>query len=818
MNRRVMELIRGAVVMAAASLAVFIGAAPMAAQQGAPVEAVPVREIEVRGNDRIADDIVLSAAGIQLGDRVTFREIQRAIRRLWATEQYADVQVYAQELDPADPASGVRLIIEIEERPYVGYVEFHGLENVRPRVVRDTVGLRAGQAYNPNRAAEAEYMVRELLAEKGIRLRSIDHRLEQIPGIEGEYRLIFTVAEGQRVAITDVEIEGNEVFDDEEIEEVMGTREEGFFWFRQGLFDEATLRADLRERLPEFYGRHGFIDFVVTGDTLVVDPETGKGRLTVSVNEGQRYRLVAFEVRGNRRFPTDDLKRYYESARGGLLSGFGIGAVGAEEGQIAANEPVFNRSRFEQATQDVMQLYRNQGYLRSQIVPFVERAQTAAGEPGVRVGWEIVENNPAYINRVSIVGNTRTHENVIRDRILVLPGDVYNEDLLIRSYRNVMGLGFFQTPLPTPSMQQTPSGDVDITFEVEEKQTGTVNFGTTIGGFGGIAGFVGFDEPNLFGQAKAGSLRWEFGTRYNNFSASYSDPAIQGSQISGSAAVFSTRQNRFFSFSEGEQRRTGGSLRFGFPFPPDRQFTRFFVGYQLAQTEYEDFGSGASDIFGLPTGLLSTVTTSLIRNTLDHPIFPTVGTRQELRGEFSGGPLGGDGDFQKYMATGNWWVPVGQFGGGQLGVRPVRMSLGVTAESGLVFGDASRFPFERFWLGGVQFGNQLRGYDETSITPLGYFDRGDRSISLSQRLGNAFVRFSAEYAIRFNDNVSVSAFGDAGNIWRDPLEVNPSRMFRGAGIGVQLVTPFGPMGLDYAYGFDKTNPGWQLHFKFGQGF
>jgi outer membrane protein insertion porin family len=405
---------------------------------------------------------------------------------------------------------------------------------------------------------------------------------------------------------------------------------------------------------------------------------------------------------------------------------------------------------------------------------------------------------------------------VIRDRIFVLPGDVYSEDMLIQSYRSIMGLGFFESPLPTPRMEQRDNGDIDIVFEVEERQTGSINFGTTIGGWGGVAGFLGYDQPNLFGQAKSGSLRWEFGRRYNNFSAAYSDPAIRGSQLSGSLSVFSSKENRFFNFPEGERRQTGTSVRFGLPVPTDRRFSRVFLGYQISRTSYRDFGDTGSDIFGLPPGLLSTASISLLRNTLDSPVFPTVGTRHELRAELSGGPLGGDGNFQKYTARGHWWTPVGQLGGSQPGVRPVRMALGLSAEFGAITGDASGFPFERFWMGGVQFGEKVRGYDETTITPVGYLPRGVGA--LSDRLGNAFVRLSAEYAVRFTDAVSISLFGDAGNLWREPQEVNPTRLFRGAGIGVQLVTPFGPMGLDYAYGFDRAEPGWQLHFTFGQGF
>jgi outer membrane translocation and assembly module TamA len=118
----------------------------------------------------------------------------------------------------------------------------------------------------------------------------------------------------------------------------------------------------------------------------------------------------------------------------------------------------------------------------------------------------------------------------------------------------------------------------------------------------------------------------------------------------------------------------------------------------------------------------------------------------------------------------------------------------------------------------VQFGQQLRGYDETSITPYGYYPERSGDLSDIQRLGNAFVSVSSEYAIRFNDNLSLSTFFEAGNLWADPREADLAKLYRGAGIGVQLVTPFGPIGLDYAYGFDKTEPGWQLHFRMGQGY
>jgi outer membrane protein insertion porin family len=809
-----------AAALAAALSVVPVLSGSVAAQQVAT--GAVVGTVEVVGNQRVPLDQILATIQLRQGDTIMAAQVDGAMRRLLATGQFSDVQVLAVS-DAENPNQPITLRFQVEEHPLVAQIEFRGLENVRGSTVRDTVGLRAGRPYEPGKAARAEALTRQMLADKGFRVRSIEHRLEPIPGAPGEVALVFDVEEGQRVAISDIEFVGNRAFSTSRLRGEMNTKREGFWWFRPGTFDEAQLRDDLRAALPSFYAEHGYIDFAVLGDSLVVDPETGKARLIVRVEEGPQYRLAEFDIIGASRFASDDLRRFFEQRRSGFLGSFGLGSsrdLGTRAGEV------FDAVAFEAATSDVQRLYTNQGYLYARINPVVERLPPVQGEadPRVRVAWEIQEGNPASIRRVVIVGNTFTHEDVIRNQLSVLPGDIYSEELLIASYRRASGLGFFETPLPTPRMeevgdcQNNPSQpcEIDIIFEVKEKQTGSINFGTSLGGSLGLMGFLGYDQPNLFGQAKSGHLRWEFGRYSNNFEASYSDPAIKDSFLSGGLSLFSST-DRFFTFNEGRRHRTGGSVRFGIPMPTDR-FSRFTLGYSLSRTSYENFDDDPSSLFSLPPGVQSTVTLGLNRNALDHPMFPTVGSRQEVEASFSGGVLGGAGEFQKYSISGAWYVPVGSLGGGQPGTRPIRFTLGLQAETGALFGDASRFPFDRFWMGGVQFGRPLRGYDETTITPLGYIPKNTTGATLSQRFGDAYLRLSAEYAVRFTDNISLGLFYDAGNVWRKPSEMDPTRLMRGAGIGAMIVTPFGPLGLDYAYGFDKDKPGWQLHFKFGQGF
>jgi len=767
-----------------------------------------VDSVVVEGNRRVQAQAISALFGIQPGQEITYRDIQRGIKSLVGTGQFRNVTVRARGTGSAT------LVVTVDEQDVVRSVVFNGLERVSAGAVRDTAGLTTGAPLNRQRILDAKAFIRAELAERGIPFAQIEDRVEPVPGGPGEVRVIFDVREGNRVTVADVEFTGNTQLSDDALEGVMSTRSEGFWWFRSGSFDELDLGVDLEERLPQLYRSRGFLDFQVVSDTLIVDPETGKARVEVAVDEGPQYRLGSFEVDGNSRFSSEEVRSYFASERGGLLQSLGIG--GGSQGNAPGE--VFDAEQFNEAMNRVMEAYRNEGYLYVQVNPVLQRSESDEGVPTVDARWEIIEGQPAIVNRVAITGNEYTYEWVIRNQLFILPGDVYSQDRLIQSYQNVSSLGFFEAPLPFPDIQPLDNGDVDITFNVIEKQTGSVNFGTSVGGGVGLSGFIGYEQPNLFGQAKSGSLRWDFGRYLNSFELSYSDPALLQSQVSGSLSLFNSR-DRFFQFSTGRRKRIGADTRFGLPWPNSRR-SRIFVGYGISRTQYELFSDVEdTSLFGLPPGVQSQLTLGVTRQTLDHPLFPTVGSRQNVNVELNGGLLGGDGQFTRLLADGTWWVPAGRIGGDQTPGSGIRLALGLTLRGGAVFGNADAFPFDRFWMGGVQFGQNLRGYPETSITPLGFFPERAEGVADIDRLGNAFFSVTAEYAIRLSGQIGMGFFYDAGNVWRNPGDIDPTRMFRGAGFGLQIVTPFGPIGLDYAYGFDKLpEPGWQFHFRMGPGF
>jgi outer membrane protein insertion porin family len=509
---------------------------------------------------------------------------------------------------------------------------------------------------------------------------------------------------------------------------------------------------------------------------------------------------------GNRRFSTDDLMALYPFGAEG-----GVGLL-------------FDNHEWGSATENVSTLYSNNGYIYAQVVPEITRRVGPDGAALLDLKWNIREGQPAIINKINIAGNDVTHERVIREAIVLVPGQLFNRDALIQSYRNIGNLGFFQQPMATPDVKPTDNGvDVDVTFRVEEKRTGNINFGASLGQGTGLGGFLGLEEPNLFGRGKRGRLMWSFGRNINDFTLSYTDPAIRESRTSGTLTLFNSRQ-RFTVGDLGQRRQIGGSLQVGFPFLGSR-YTRVFTSYGLQQIK---FTGGSTDLrarYRCAQCTRSTVGLGVIRDTRFGLPFATGGALTNVSFEFNGGVLGGTGNYRKLDFEGRYYAPLGSAGGtAQLG-SGVQFVLGLTAKSGFIFGNPGPFFTEMYSLGGTQFGIPLRGYDEFSITPDGFDPTaGGNAAAGVNAFGKAYAAFTVEAGARVSQSLYFSTFLDAGNVFRSARQYDPSRLFRGAGFGAAVLSPLGPIGLDLGYGFDKVkfdgspDPGWKLHFKLGNFF
>jgi outer membrane protein insertion porin family len=778
---------------------------PLATAQTGTGACRVIDSVAVEGAVRLDEATVLSRAGIATGAQTCRTEIQLAIERIYGTGQVADVRVFQTRVDARQI-----LIFTVQERPMLARWEVRGPDELSERSVRGRVRLLEGRPFDPASAARSRAGIDSLYKERGHYFSEVSLRVE--PRDDGSVVAIFDIEEGRKIALSQVVVEGNEEFDDEAIVSAMNTGPEGFWWWKNGAYSDDTVDRDIRERLPDYFGSRGFIDFRVVRDTLVVHEETGKGTLLLDVDEGDEYTVGNFDIVGNRHFSIEQLQTLFPFGRAetGFL-GLGSARSGPEQ---------FDQGAWQDATDQLNQLYANNGYIYARVTPQAVRRVNADSTRSVDLQWEIAEGAPAIVNRVIVRGNTVTHENVIRRVISVVPGDVFRQDALIQSYQRISNLGFFEEPLAVPTTNQANNqGDIDIIFQVQERHTGSVQFGASVGQGVGVGGFVGFEDPNLFGRGKQVNLNWQFGRQINDLRLSYTDPSLRGSLVSSTVSLHRSRL-RYTVADLGRINTRGGSLQFGFPLFGSR-FTRIMTTYSLEQSEYDS--PRLSSRFMCRNCLLSSVGLSLVRDTRIGLPFATAGTMHQIAVTQNGGPLGGAGSFQRATFEGRWYAPLGQLGGGaDLGSQGVQFVLGLTAKSGFVWGDIGPHFRQLFSMGGTQFGIPLRGYDEFSVTPAGFDARASGYYANTvAAFGGAYQAFTAEIGARLSQALYLSTFVDAGNVWTEPAEFNPTRLFRGMGVGVSLLSPLGPIGIDYAYGFDRRDllgnrdPGWKFHFKLG---
>ena len=794
--------------------AILLMAAPALRAQDSTTAPLPqIDSVAVEGNQRLTASQIIATSGIVPRSVVNYRDVQRAITALFRTGQFDDVAV-----DQRFVGGKLILAVIVKERPLLENWTVRGAVRLPEGDVRERVKLIEGRPIDRAAVAHGRAGIDSLYKRQGYYTATV--KVNELPQPNGKVRIVYDIDEGNRVAISQVIVDSNTRYTDDEIVKHMASRPEGFWWFRKGEYDERKVEDDVRDRLPRFYADNGYIDFQVLHDSLVADTGSGKAVLHLTVDEGPIYRVGTFDISGNRRFSTEELMQLYPF---GGTAARKRGDSTAAAAPISSGQP-FSQADWESATSKVQDVYANNGYLYARVDPVERRRTGPDGQPVVDLSWAIQEGQIATVNKINIVGNDVTHERVIRSSIVLLPGAVFSRDLLVRSYQNIGNLGYFQQPMAPPSVDPVPgSPDVDITFRVEEKRTGNINFGASLGQGTGVGGFLGLEEPNLFGRGKRGRLQWQFGTNINDFTLSYSDPAIKESLLSGTVAIYDSRQ-RYTIKDLGQRRQIGGSIQLGLPFFGSR-YTRLYGTYGLQRIRYSEGSEDIQKNFVCNNCTRSTLGTTLLRDTRVGLPFATGGSETTVTGELNGGFLGGTGHYQKVDIEGRWYAPLGTLGGsgGQFG-GGVQFVLGLTAKSGFVFGDAHNFFTELYTLGGVQFGLPLRGYTECSVTPNGYDASAGGSSCSPAAFGKSYASFTVEAGARISQALYVSTFLDAGNVYRTARQYDPTRLYRGAGVGIALVSPLGPVGVDLAYGFDridatgKPNPGWQLHFKIGNFF
>ncbi len=789
----------------AGGMLVAMALAPAAAngQQQQPL----IADVVIEGHANVDEPLIRSVVTLKPGNLYNPRDGATTIKQLYRLGLFEDIRIYA-----GMGATGLVVTINVKEYPLLDRIEFEGNNKLKDDELERISGIFQGQALSPFRRKSVVDNLTRAYYEKGHLLATLKPRVL----VERNNAILrVEIDEGEKVKLGEVFIENNVSVPEKRLQEAFRKKsdtEEDHFWKEGDLRRERLL--DQFEKIAEEYRKDGFRDVEVLEDTLWFSEDRKRMYLKVKIDEGRRYYLgdVAFE--GNTKFTSEQLSSLIK---------------------IDAGKP-FNEEEYQESVATIYEAYGELGYLYA--TPIAR--ESAANDSTIDLQFAVNEGEPASVHRIDIVGNTKTKDKVIRRELLIKPGQTFRRSLLLRSQRDVFQLNFFQDV--QPGLQPLPDGDVDISFNVLEKPTGTANAGAGYSGLDGLVGTISMIIPNFLGNGQGLNFSWEFGNRRNSVSASFVEPWLFDTPTSAGIDLFRTNRQWFREFNI-IQKGFGTSLgrRFRGTYWRIRGAYRFFdlaysgFGEQYYAAALEDSTLTDAQIAVINgnirqreslesnSGLTSQVSFSVTRDSRDFPQFATQGMRQTSRSDVAG--VGGDVKYLKQTLESDFYFPV--FRGTSVSLR------GRYAVALNPFNDREVPFFERFFPGGVSFDGLIRGYGNNSVGP--YTELGDGTSSRDG--GRVMSILTLEYQVPIIDQLSSQqpvyavAFLEAGNAWAKLSEASPlpGNMKKSAGVGIRVIMPLvGLLGFDVGYGFDKpsdpvqaltkSRSGWHTHFQLGQVF
>ena len=758
--------------------------------------------VAVQGNKTISESSIKIQSGIIEGKKITFDDIPDAIKRLWKLKIFSDIQVY---IDKATE-DGLFLIIQVEEYPRLGEFKVIGNKKIRKSKFDDELKLISGKVLSTALISETKRKIRDLYEEDGFLLVEIKEELE--PGEkENTQNLLIHIKEGKKVRIKDVVFKGNVQFNESKLRRILKeTRRRNLFVLKIGEFDQEKYKED-KQKLVDFYNKEGYRDFEIQKDSIFYSDNKKYMFLTLDVYEGPRYKYRNISFSGHNLYTDEQL----------------AAVLGIKPGDY------YDKEELQKAVYERLNgIYMDRGYLFFQIIP----KETPISEDEIDLHLSITENHQVSIGRIHVVGNDRTHENVIRRELKVFPGDIFSRDALMRSQREIFILNYFSNVVP--DVIPISEDEVDVEIAVEEKSSDRANLSFSISQMYGLIGGGSVEFNNFRGRGQQVRVSYQQGaqyriagsgaTPYKSISLGFTDPwLLDTPNLIGGSIFYSERGSSGYYYYPFDLSQLGASLRWGRRFKwPDNYFRGTWI-LSAAKKEYRNLDEAYlnSVLLGQSKTTGVSFTQIITRDSRNRPEFPTMGSVMRWSSSLSGGFLGGTEHFHKHNFSMEYYLPtiwkLVLFNQVEFGV------INKIKESSIIP------PDERFIMGGsgMIYGVALRGYPDNSVGPV----RSGSSSGYSPWGGETLFKYSLEYRVPISEEPTIYGliFAEAGNVWKNLGKTDPFDLRRSAGFGVRFFMPaLGMIGVDLGYGFDDIDPegytgygkpeGWKTHFIFGMPF
>lgn len=704
-----------------------------------------VRDIEIRGNRLTQEATIRFYLETETGKVYVPRTLSEDVKRLYALETFDDIRVTAEEVE-----GGMRLIITVTEKPTVRRVTYSGNRAIQEEEIDERIQLKERSTFDRGLLNDTITGLQNHYRESGYYFAHVRPDIASVADNQVDIELVIT--EGRRIRIRRIQFTGNTYFTDNQLRKEVQLQE----YFLPIVSDSASLyrpevlRVDL-QLLEQLYQSNGFVNVQIGEPVVEINREAGAIAVTVPIaREGEQYKVGTVALTGSEVFSSEELRDL----------------VRVTSGEIYSRETV---------RRDILTLteaYADKGYAFADIVPTVSLDQQTRL---VNLGFTTRPGPKVYIGRIDIVGNERTQDRVIRRELRLDEGELYSGSKLRRSRQRLNNLQYFEE-VNIDTRPRAEDDLLDLEVQLRERSTGQFSAGLGFSSVEDVIFTASVVQNNLFGRGQSVSVNAYLGGISQDFSLSFREPWLYGRPIGLGASVF----NRAEDFQTFDVDRTGASLSLG---RAVGEFARISAAYRYEVLDISNLSPNASELLQQSQGksTTSSVTPSVVRDSRDNVFNPSEGSVNSFEIQLAG--LGGDNRYYRAVGNSTWYFAL-----------PAEMTGFVRGRFGFGdgFGDKVLPASERFFLGGV---TTIRGFEFRDIGP-----KDDANNPLG---GTSFAQFNLEIGRSLGSVLRVVAFVDVGNAYGSDNDFDIGDLRRSAGLGIRIVTPIGPIRLDYGFKLDK---------------
>ncbi len=726
-----------------------------------------VTDITVRGNGKVESEAIITLLKTTKGDPFSPTLLVADIKALYELGYFSDVRIFKKE-----SPGGIALVIQVAEKPSIGSIEFNGLDKLKEDDFKDKMETKLYTIVNESKIMSDQRMIEKQYVEKGYYLAQVTYDLKKKD--ENEVALTFNISEGKEVRVGEVAILGNQYFSDKDII----TKLASWPYCRtsaisgSSLFQDDFVKRDL-EFISYYYRDWGFAEVKVAKPLMFLDRDRQFVRVTFQVEEGIQYYVGLIDVSGDVLFPKEEL----------------FAAMKLKPGSL------FRHSHFAADVEMLIDKYGDLGYAYVDVRP--KEPMFDREKKIVNLNYEITKGEKVYFGDITVVGNKKTRDNVVRRELEVHDSELYSGTKLAESKSNVQRLGFFEEVQVLKERDLDEVTLLNLKVKVKEKPTGQLqaSLGFSPGQGNARSNWFGmgtYDEKNQSGKAweTMVSGRWNGEENYD-FKTSFTDPRVNDSNWSAGISLFYLHEKTELTDGTTYRNTTYG----GGPFVGRKiiELIRGKISYKLQKTiqQSETF---ITDRFR-EDGIASSVTFGLYRRDLDNYLEPTDGSEVYLDQTFTGGSiLRGDQEYLESSANANYYFPVDY-------TDTFRTHFKLLGLVSYIYPMGSKpVPYAvRYRLGGY---NDMRGFEWQSIGPTLNILRapGVEPVARSKG-GDKKVLFQVEYFIPLIPEAGIKAllFHDIGRVYDDPEALVMSGFYRDIGFGFRWMTPIAPFRFEWAY-------------------